>query len=229
MRRVTTNTLRQSRSALGRPLITGRVDEVSELVDEAGGGDTPTSRKAAFRLLVCNDDTCEMLLPNGPAGDIRKELSARSLIKLTWLAHPRTVLIVKKPNDEGAEEALCRLAAWLSGEGLCVLVEPTVSEATANARGYASTWTPEEAASLATRVDFCVCLGGDGTILWAASLFSQGVPPVVSYAMGSLGFLTPFVIEDYQRSLAMVLAGEFQVTLRARLACRIIRASDAWG
>jgi NAD kinase len=43
-------------------------------------------------------------------------------------------------------------------------------------------------------IDFCVALGGDGTILHLASLFQgQGstgsVPPVVSFALGSLGFL----------------------------------------
>lgn len=36
-------------------------------------------------------------------------------------------------------------------------------------------------------------LGGDGTILHASSLFSAGaVPPVLSFSMGTLGFLLPF-------------------------------------
>jgi NAD kinase len=38
-----------------------------------------------------------------------------------------------------------------------------------------------------------VTLGGDGTILHASSLFSAGaVPPVLSFSMGTLGFLLPF-------------------------------------
>lgn len=43
-------------------------------------------------------------------------------------------------------------------------------------------------------VDFCVTLGGDGTVLHLASLFEKDepLPPVISFAMGSLGFLTPF-------------------------------------
>ena len=175
---------------------------------------------------MCNDDTCEVLLPSGPGCDIRNELRARSLVELAWLARPRTALIVKKPNDAGTEAALCAVAAFLHSEGVTALIEPGVHAATGGAHGMASTWTPEEASSLGSRVDFCVCLGGDGTILWAAGMFARGVPPVISYAMGSLGFLTPFVIEDHHRSLRMVLAGEFQVTLRARLACRIIRAAD---
>ena len=42
-------------------------------------------------------------------------------------------------------------------------------------------------------VDLVVTLGGDGTILRASSLFRTGpVPPVLSFSMGTLGFLLPF-------------------------------------
>ncbi len=40
---------------------------------------------------------------------------------------------------------------------------------------------------LAETVDVVVCLGGDGTLLWASSLFPRAMPPVISFAMGSLG------------------------------------------
>lgn len=42
-------------------------------------------------------------------------------------------------------------------------------------------------------VDAVVTLGGDGTILHAASLFSSTyVPPILSFSLGTLGFLLPF-------------------------------------
>lgn len=45
----------------------------------------------------------------------------------------------------------------------------------------------------AENIDLVVTLGGDGTILHASSLFSAGaVPPVLSFSMGTLGFLLPF-------------------------------------
>lgn len=45
----------------------------------------------------------------------------------------------------------------------------------------------------AQKIDLVVTLGGDGTILHASSLFSAGaVPPVLSFSMGTLGFLLPF-------------------------------------
>ena len=45
-------------------------------------------------------------------------------------------------------------------------------------------------------------LGGDGTILRAASLFSTqaSVPPVLSFSMGNLGFLGEWKFEEYKRA-----------------------------
>lgn len=45
-------------------------------------------------------------------------------------------------------------------------------------------------------VDFCVCFGGDGTLLHLNSVFQdRAIPPLISFALGSLGFLTPFDFE----------------------------------
>ena len=50
------------------------------------------------------------------------------------------------------------------------------------------------------KIDLVVTLGGDGTILHASSLFSAGaVPPVLSFSMGTLGFLLPFRSYPIQR------------------------------
>lgn len=44
-----------------------------------------------------------------------------------------------------------------------------------------------------TRVtDLVITLGGDGTILHTSSLFNSAVPPVISFSMGTLGFLLPY-------------------------------------
>ena len=55
-------------------------------------------------------------------------------------------------------------------------------------------------------VDFCVTLGGDGTVLHLTSLFTEDapLPPLVSFAMGTLGFLTPFDVAQYQSCLTQV-------------------------
>jgi NAD kinase len=49
--------------------------------------------------------------------------------------------------------------------------------------------TPE----VAKAIDVVATLGGDGTLLWACkTMGSHSVPPVIPYAFGSLGFMTPF-------------------------------------
>jgi len=41
-------------------------------------------------------------------------------------------------------------------------------------------------------VDFVITLGGDGTILHTSSLFPKEVPPIISFSLGTLGFLLPY-------------------------------------
>lgn len=49
---------------------------------------------------------------------------------------------------------------------------------------------------MADKLDLVVTLGGDGTVLWTGALLGTGpVPPLVSFALGSLGFMTPFPLD----------------------------------
>ena len=43
-------------------------------------------------------------------------------------------------------------------------------------------------------VDFCIALGGDGTLLHMSTLFPDLLPPVIGFGLGTLGFLLPFRI-----------------------------------
>ena len=56
-------------------------------------------------------------------------------------------------------------------------------------------------------VDFVVCLGGDGTILHASSLFQRAIPPVISFSAGSLGFLTNHSLQNVEADLRGVIYG----------------------
>lgn len=51
-------------------------------------------------------------------------------------------------------------------------------------------------------MDLTTTLGGDGTILHAASLFAtaKNVPPILSFSMGTLGFLGEWKFEEYKRA-----------------------------
>ncbi|KAJ6495704.1 ATP-NAD kinase [Mycena vitilis] len=81
----------------------------------------------------------------------------------------------------------------------------------------AEVWQPGERAE---KIDLVVTLGGDGTILHASSLFSvDAVPPVLSFSMGTLGFLLPFHIDDFAKALESVYQGKATILDRMRLAC----------
>lgn len=79
---------------------------------------------------------------------------------------------------------------------------------------------------LTDRIDFIVCLGGDGTLLYASLLFQQSVPPVMAFHLGSLGFLTPFQFDNFQEQVTNVLEGHAALTLRSRLRCVIYRKTE---
>lgn len=76
---------------------------------------------------------------------------------------------------------------------------------------------------LTDRIDFIICLGGDGTLLYASLLFQQSVPPVMAFHLGSLGFLTPFQFDNFEEQVTNVLEGHAALTLRSRLRCIIVR------
>lgn len=112
-----------------------------------------------------------------------------------------------------------------------VYVENAVAREVPHARAYAPPPEGRAHAPPAPRpeIDLCVTLGGDGTVLHLASLFSDDrcpLPPVVSFAMGTLGFLTPFSAAEAPAVLSRLLArggAEEPVfcTLRTRRQCEV--------
>jgi NADH kinase len=67
-------------------------------------------------------------------------------------------------------------------------------------------YTTTTTGTLPTKVDMTTTLGGDGTILHASSLFSRTahVPPILSFSMGTLGFLGEWKFEEYKRAFREV-------------------------
>ena len=66
---------------------------------------------------------------------------------------------------------------------------------------------------LTDKIDFVVCLGGDGTLLYASSLFQQSVPPIMAFHLGSLGFLTPFKFEDFRQQVPISSNYSFTINI----------------
>ncbi|EGO00957.1 hypothetical protein SERLA73DRAFT_178956 [Serpula lacrymans var. lacrymans S7.3] len=127
---------------------------------------------------------------------------------------PKTILIVNKLRTQPVIQAIDDFLEHVrtSYPGVRVFAEdrPDIPAG-------AEVWRP---GSQSEKVDLVVTLGGDGTILHAASLFSLGaVPPVLSFSMGTLGFLLPFHIDDFAKALESVFQGKATILNRMRLSC----------
>ena len=141
-----------------------------------------------------------------------------------WKKRPCTVLLIKKLGDELIPH-LVEMALWLHEEGYNVIVELSDYEDLVNMLPFLYTFEPSDELDLARMVDVVVCLGGDGVILHAASLFPLASPPLISFSLGSLGFLTTFDFEDFRQDLSRVLTVNetVYVTLRLRLHAQVLR------
>ena len=181
-------------------------------------GENGENGKAPFQLLLCNDDGCEVREPRDRA--IRHRQHGVPHSQFAWIEPPRNALVVKKPNDKNTTTALVRVADMLLKKNVTPWVEPAVHWETS----VGQTWSLDDDPALEKIIDFIVCLGGDGTILWVSNLFPKAVPPVISFAMGSLGFLTAFEEESIPRAVCDVVRGDFFFTPRSRLAAHVVDA-----
>ncbi|XP_018351553.1 PREDICTED: NAD kinase-like isoform X3 [Trachymyrmex septentrionalis] len=154
--------------------------------------------------------------------------------RLTWYKPPLSVLVIKKVRDSSVLLPFVQLVTWLIEiKQMVVFVEASVLEDPAltrdsrfqSVRDRLQTFR-DGTDDLQDKIDFIVCLGGDGTLLYASLLFQQSVPPVMAFHLGSLGFLTPFEFDNFQEQVTNVLEGNAALTLRSRLRCIIIRKNE---
>uniref|UniRef100_A0A3B3VGX3 NAD(+) kinase n=1 Tax=Poecilia latipinna TaxID=48699 RepID=A0A3B3VGX3_9TELE len=151
--------------------------------------------------------------------------------RLTWNKAPVNVLVIRKIRDESLVEPFKELCRFLVEEKqMMVYVERRVAddatlskdEAFGSIRNQLCTFR-EGYDDISDCIDLIICLGGDGTLLYASSLFQGSVPPVMAFHLGSLGFLTPFKFESYRTEVAKVLEGNAAITLRSRLKVKVVK------
>ncbi|CDH51827.1 atp-nad kinase [Lichtheimia corymbifera JMRC:FSU:9682] len=143
---------------------------------------------------------------------------------LDWTEQkPRNVLIIKKLNDVKTEKALLDVANWLHQEHpeFNLIVEPGVAEHFKEQLPFVHVVPPDHKNEYTRTVDFAITLGGDGTLLHLASLFPKAAPPVVSFSLGTLGFLMSFRLKHFRRVLNDMTAGKMSLMLRMRLFCSL--------
>lgn len=88
-----------------------------------------------------------------------------------------------------------------------------------------SNWNDHAAQEKVEGTDLIVCLGGDGSMLWAARAVVPHPVPILGVNMGHLGFLAEIGPAELLDRLPQVLKGEGRVEERAMLQARV----PAWG
>ncbi|BCR83784.1 NADH kinase POS5 [Aspergillus chevalieri] len=132
------------------------------------------------------------------------------LLSLQWPAPPRNIFIVKKDFAPSVTEALVEFSNHVTSTypSTAIVLEPKTAEEVHSSLPFPvySTRLDKKPSALHDKVDLTVTLGGDGTILRASSLFAtcNNVPPVLSFGMGTLGFLSEWKFAEYKRAFREV-------------------------
>nr|XP_033778044.1 NAD kinase isoform X2 [Geotrypetes seraphini] len=151
--------------------------------------------------------------------------------RLTWNKPPKSVLVIKKIRDANLLQPFKDLCVYLTEEkNMIVYVEKKVLEDPeimnddifGPVKKKFCTFR-EDYDDISDQIDFIICLGGDGTLLYASSLFQGSVPPVMAFHLGSLGFLTPFNFDNFQTQVTQVIEGNAALVLRSRLKVKVVK------
>jgi NAD+ kinase len=218
---------------------------------QAGGGNmipedmykAPDGEKSGTQTPDGGQETQSRLLTKKQLSDMAygiREMS-KKLGRIRLLLDVRNVFLLTKKHDQTLIKKTRDVTEWLlqqknaEGKQYIVWVENTMKDnksfdsasILAKDPTYQSRlkyWTNELCAKKPHTFDICLALGGDGTVLYAAWLFQRVVPPVMSFALGSLGFLTKFDFGNYSSTLTRAFKDGITVSLRLRFEATIMRS-----
>lgn len=169
--------------------------------------------------------------------EISKQLQRRPIKR-----EVRNVMIITKARDNSLVVLTRELAEWLlktarygSDLGITVYVDaklqnskrfdaPSLLALNSRFEKMLKYWTPDMCWAAPEKFDLVLTLGGDGTVLFTSYLFQRVVPPILSFSLGSLGFLTNFEFSSYKKHLNNIMGDRgMRVNLRMRFTCTIFR------
>lgn len=175
--------------------------------------------------------------------EVSKQLRRRPIRRAV-----RNVMIVTKARDNELVILTRELAEWLiktprygSDRGVNVFVDTKLRHSRrfdaagllqqdAHFEDMLHYWDPHICGNSSDQFDLVVTLGGDGTVLFTSWLFQRIVPPVLSFSLGSLGFLTNFTFDRYREHLDRVMGDAgMRVNLRMRFTCTVYRSRAVKG
>ncbi|SGZ50097.1 CIC11C00000003746 [Sungouiella intermedia] len=158
----------------------------------------------------------------------------KNLAMATIQLHVRAIMIVTKARDNSLIYLTREIVEWILNrpDDITIYVDynlrklkrfdvPTIFENHEKAQHLLKFWKKDHAAQHPEDFDLVVTLGGDGTVLYVLNLFQRVVPPVMSFALGSLGFLTNFRFEQFRKRMTSVLDTGVKAYMRMRFTCRV--------
>ncbi|KAI1637603.1 ATP-NAD kinase-like domain-containing protein [Biscogniauxia mediterranea] len=168
-----------------------------------------------FSATVCRREILDASTLPGRILPKYKQARTSSLLSLQWPEPPRNVLIIPKLLAPHVTLSAVAFAKHIYSEypNLNIIFERRVASEIHESLPFPIyTSDPNHFPS---KVDLVTTLGGDGTILRAASIFSlhESVPPILSFSMGTLGFLGEWKFDEYKRAWREVYMSGSRVTV----------------
>eukprot|EP01095_Lingulamoeba_sp_RSL-Kostka_P006190 TRINITY_DN1922_c0_g1_i1.p1 TRINITY_DN1922_c0_g1~~TRINITY_DN1922_c0_g1_i1.p1 ORF type:complete len:402 (+),score=59.86 TRINITY_DN1922_c0_g1_i1:48-1253(+) len=162
---------------------------------------------------------------------------------MNWVEDkPKTILLIKKPDSDLTKEYAEQTIDYICKhhKDSRILVEPSCSSEF-SCKKYKNrniyTFKEEEIGELGRVVDFIICLGGDGTLLYSSQIFTKknipvehlklGVPPILSFSLGTVSFLTSNSFNNFETVINKIFNNSFYITNRMRLHIRLRRVNGS--
>ncbi|KAH6953061.1 ATP-NAD kinase-like domain-containing protein [Fusarium avenaceum] len=126
-----------------------------------------------------------------------------SLLSLNWPKPPQNLLIIHKLYSDTVVDAVVKFSTYLRNEypEVNLVFEPRIAESLKERLDF-PIYTSDSRSNMADKIDVIATFGGDGTVLRAASLYKLhgSVPPILSFNMGTLGFLGEWDFREYKKA-----------------------------
>jgi NAD+ kinase len=118
----------------------------------------------------------------------------------------------------GPRRTMEDIANFLHSQGCEVLLE---NETAANLglSGYAAL----SVAELGERSDLGLVVGGDGTMLGIGRQMAPYRVPLIGINQGRLGFVTDVALDGFQKTLALMLGGDYEEDERSLMKAQVVR------
>ncbi len=126
--------------------------------------------------------------------------------------------IVSRTDRDDALELIESIVKYLEESKVCIEIEKRVTDVLTKYSEYSANIKDMDS-------DIVLCIGGDGTVLYAQHTLSKKKIPVLSINMGTVGFLTEVDPEDIFECMDQLLSYDFFIEERMQLD---INCDDEW-